>query len=114
MTPDDFRGIALGFPEAAQASHMGHPDFRVAGKIFATLGSPDETFGMVKLTPEQQGVLLSAEPAAFRPAAGAWGRRGCTLVLLHAVDAVTLRSALTAAWKATAPKKLLAAFEAGG
>jgi hypothetical protein len=62
----------------------------------------------VKLTPEQQEILLGAEPAAFAPAAGAWGRRGWTQVRLAAVDAATLRSALGMAWRNTAPKSLAA------
>ena len=76
VTSAAFRRLALSLPEASEAAHMGHPDFRVRNKIFATLGSPDGGWGTVKLTPEQQGVLVEAEPAAFKPAAGAWGRRG--------------------------------------
>ena len=64
---------------------MGHPDFRVRDQIFASLGVPDAAWGMVKLTPEQQEMLIAAEPAAFKPAAGAWGRRGSTHVRLAAV-----------------------------
>jgi hypothetical protein len=85
---------------------MGHPDFRVCNKIFASLGVPDRDWGTVKLTAEQQGVLMEAEPAMFRPAAGAWGRRGWTQVRLAAVDAVTLKSALAMAWRNTAPESL--------
>ena len=86
---------------------MGHPDFRVRSKVFASLGTPDRGWGTVKLTPEQQGVLIEAVPAAFRPAAGAWGQRGWTHVSLAAVDGTTLRSALAMAWRNTAPKSLL-------
>jgi hypothetical protein len=103
-----FRRLALSLPEAAEGAHMGHPDFRVRNKIFATLGVPDAAWGMVKLTPEQQEVLIAAEPEAFRPAAGAWGRRGSTHVRLAAVDATTLRSALGMAWRNAAPKALAA------
>ena len=92
---------------AAEASHMNHPDFRVNGKIFATIHE-DHVHGMVKLTPEQQEMLMAAEPAAFKPAAGAWGRRGSTHVRLAAIDRTTLRSALTMAWRNTAPKALAA------
>jgi hypothetical protein len=67
MTADEFRNMALDFPEAVEAAHMDHPDFRVRGKIFATLG-PDEKWGMVKLTPDQQASFLRTEPAIFRPA----------------------------------------------
>ncbi len=105
-TPATFRRIALSLPEASEAAHMGHPDFRVRNKVFASLGTPDRDWGTVKLTPEQQDVLLAAEPAMFKPAAGAWGRRGWTHVRLAAVDASTLKSALAMAWHNTAPKAL--------
>ena len=75
MTAAKFRSLALSFPEVSESAHMGHPDFRVGGKIFATLG-PDEDWGMVKLKPEEQASFLRAEPDVFRPASGAWGRRG--------------------------------------
>jgi hypothetical protein len=106
VTADDFRQIALSLPEASESAHMDHPDFRVRGKIFATLGYPDRGWGMVKLTPEQQTSLVRAEPAVFVPAKGAWGRRGSTVVRLDAVDQVTLSSALVAAWRNVAPKRL--------
>jgi hypothetical protein len=106
-TPQIFRRAALSLPEATEGAHMGHPDFRVRNKIFASLGVPDAAWGMVKLTPEQQEILIAAEPAAFKPAAGAWGRRGSTHVRLAAVDRTTLRSALTMAWRNTAPKTLV-------
>ena len=106
MTADDFRRIALSLPEASESAHMDHPDFRVRGKIFATLGYPDEDWGMVKLTPEQQVSLVRAEPAVFVPAKGAWGRRGSTSVRLDTVDQLTLSSALVAAWRNVAPKRL--------
>jgi hypothetical protein len=94
MGPDDFRKLALGLPGACEQSHMGHPDFRIGKKVFASLGYPDANWGMVKLTPEQQEVLLDAEPQAFRPAAGAWGRQGNTLVLLPELDQATAESVL--------------------
>jgi hypothetical protein len=106
VTPATFRRIALSLPEAREAAHMGHPDFRVRNKIFASLGSPDRGWGTVKLTPEQQEVLLAAEPAMFKPAAGAWGRRGWTKVRLAAADAGALKSALAMAWRNTVPKTL--------
>lgn len=105
---DDFRRIALSFPEAEQRSHMAHPDFRVGGKVFATLGSPNEDFGMVGLMPEQQEDFMQLAPEAFSPAAGAWGRGGSTLVKLAAVPDDLLRMALAAAWRKRAPKKLQA------
>jgi hypothetical protein len=106
MTADDFRQIALGLPEASESAHMDHPDFRVRGKIFATLGYPDRDWGMVKLTPAQQATLVRAEPAVFVPAKGAWGRRGSTTVRLDIVDEVTLTSAIVAAWRNVAPMRL--------
>jgi hypothetical protein len=107
VTVASFRRIALSLPEATEGAHMSHPDFRVRSKIFASLGPAEENIGTVKLTPEQQEVLLAAEPAAFVPAAGAWGRRGWTKICLAAVDAATLKSALGMAWRNTAPKALL-------
>ena len=108
VTPATFRRLALSLPEASEAGHMGHPDFRVRNKIFASLGSPDEAWGALKLTPEQQAVLSEAEPAMFQPAAGAWGRRGWTRVRLAAADAATLKSALGMSWCNVAPKALAA------
>ena len=87
---------------------MGHPDFRVGGKIFASLGYPDSDWGMAKLTPMEQELLVEAEPTVFVPAAGAWGRRGATTVRLADVSRPTLRKALPAAWRNTAPKHLVA------
>jgi hypothetical protein len=107
VTVATFRRIALSLPEANEGSHMRHPDFRVRGKIFASLGVPDAGWGTVKLGPEQQDVLMDAEPAVFKPAAGAWGRRGWTQIRLAAVDATTLKSALTMAWRNTAPRSLV-------
>jgi hypothetical protein len=102
-----FRLIALGLPGVVEASHQGHPDFRVGKRIFATLGYPDRSWGMVKLTPEQQSVLVEAEPEIFRPVPGGWGKRGSTNVRLTAADETTLQSALTMAWRNIAPKSLL-------
>ena len=110
MTADEFRSMALGLPEAVEQAHMDHPDFRVRGKIFATLG-PDEAWGMVKLTPDQQEQFVQAEPDVFDPCAGAWGERGCTNVRLRAVKKDALRRALVAAWRNTAPKLLVRQFE---
>ena len=109
MTSDEFRELALSFPEVEERSHMGHPDFRVGGKIFATI-APDEERGMVKLTPEQQALLTRTEPSAFEPASGAWGRNGSTMVTFAKADETTVRQALSAAWKNTAPKKLIKDF----
>ncbi|HEX3818587.1 MAG TPA: MmcQ/YjbR family DNA-binding protein [Chthoniobacterales bacterium] len=106
MTPKEFRKIALSMPEAAESSHVGHPDFRVNGKVFATLGYPNDDCGALMLTPEEQAKLLRAMPEACSPASGAWGRRGSTVVRLAAVDAKTLRPAITIAWRGKAPKRL--------
>lgn len=76
MTADQFRKLALSLPETSEQSHMRHPDFRVHGKIFATLGYPDEGWGMVKLSREQQRHWVEREPKIFQPVKGEWGRRG--------------------------------------
>jgi hypothetical protein len=100
MTADDFRDIALSMQGAIEGAHMGHPDFRVNGKIFATLQA-DEQRGMVKVAPEEQKVLLREHPKAFTPASGAWGRQGCTMVQLDAAGAATVRGAMILAWEGT-------------
>lgn len=107
MTVDQFRRIALSLPEAVESAHMDHPDFRVRGKIFATLGYPDRGHGAVKLTPAQQKALVGAEPDVFAPAAGAWGRAGSTVVRLRAAKSTIVRRALVHAWTNTAPKALV-------
>jgi hypothetical protein len=106
MTPNDFRKLALSFPETAERAHMNHPDFRVAGKLFATLSYPNKEWAMVKITPVEQEMLVRAEPAVFSPVTGAWGRKGCTSVNLKAAKKTTLRRALAAAWQLAAPKEL--------
>lgn len=111
MTEGDFRRLALSLPGAVESSHMGTVDFR-AGRIFATLGYPDAGFGMVKLTPERQEMLVAAEPAIFEPVKGGWGAKGATLLRLAACDEATATSALTAAWRGVASKTLLKAFDA--
>ena len=78
MTANDFRKLALSHPETEEPQHMDHPDFRVAGKIFATLGYPDQTRGMVKLSPEDQHYFSKDYPDTFVPVKGTWGRRGAT------------------------------------
>ncbi|MFZ0808312.1 MAG: MmcQ/YjbR family DNA-binding protein [Candidatus Sulfotelmatobacter sp.] len=107
MTADDFRRIALALPETEERVHMEHPDFRVAGKIFATLGYPDKTHGMVKLSPEEQHYFCKDYPDAFVPVKGAWGWRGATSVLLKVVKKDVMRKAIEAAWRNTAPRRLL-------
>src|ERR1700680_3619928 len=95
MSSNRFRKIALSLPGVIEGSHQGHADFRVGKRIFATLGYPDQDRGMVKLTPEQQSVLVEAEPDIFRPVPGGWGKRGSTNVRLAAADQATLQRALT-------------------
>jgi hypothetical protein len=109
MTPAAFARIALSLDGAVEGAHGGHADFRAGGRVFATLGYPTKDWGMVKLAPEQQQMLVAAEPAIFTPIKGTWGRRGATSVRLAEVDARTLRSALTMAWQnvtALKPKKV--------
>jgi hypothetical protein len=107
MTANDLRKFALALPETEEHAHMSHPDFRVAGKIFATLGYPDKTRAMVKLSPEDQHYFSKDHPDVFTPVKGAWGRGGATSVLLKAAKKDTLAKAIQAAWRNTAPKRLL-------
>lgn len=111
MTANEFRALALSLPEAVESSHMDHPDFRVRKKIFATLGSPDESFAMVKLTPQQQTDFVAEDPHIFRPVSGGWGRGGATNVVLEEATEAISRRALIAAWRNIAPKSLAAKFE---
>jgi len=106
MTPNEFRELALSFPEAIESAHMHHPDFRVDGKIFATLRYPNENSAMVKLSPDQQKEFVRSSPGVFTTAKGAWGRQGSTIVYLPAATIDIVREALTAAWRNTAPKRL--------
>jgi hypothetical protein len=105
MNVDDFRSLALSLPEAVESAHMGHPDFRVRGKSFATIW-PAEGWGMVKLTPNQQVVFVEGEPAVFVPVKGGWGRKGATNVRLESANPTTVRKALVTAWCNIAPKTL--------
>ena len=98
MHANDFRRIALGMEGAVEGAHMGHPDFRVNGRIFATLHH-DREFGMVKLTPDQQAQFTRAHPGTFAPESGAWGRAGSTRVRLASVHEETLGEAVTLAWQ---------------
>lgn len=97
MTARDFRSIALSIEGAEERAHMHHPDFRVRGKIFATLGYPDKAWGMIKLTPEQQRAFVSLDAAAFAPVKGAWGEKGCTNVRLSAAREELITEAMAAA-----------------
>src|SRR5262245_13600204 len=104
MTANDFRRIALGLADAIEASHMGHPDFRVSNRIFATLHADDRQ-GMVKLPPDEQERFVRDRPDVFRPENGAWGRQGCTRVQLAAADEDTVGEAMTLAWREAVNKK---------
>jgi hypothetical protein len=107
MTANQFRKLALSHAETEERQHMDHPDFRVAGKIFATLGYPDKTRGMVKLSPEDQHNFSKDYPDAFIPVKGIWGKRGATSVYLKAAKKDVLAEAIEAAWRYNAPKRLL-------
>lgn len=91
--------MALEILTAIEGSHMNHPDFRLGGKIFASLGVPDENWGMVKLTPEQQRGFIEKAPKGFKPCSGAWGRQGATNVYLPASSPKIVRTALAVAAK---------------
>lgn len=98
-------------PEAVEGAHQGHPDFRVGGRIFATLWTEEDRV-VVKLMPEAQAEMVAASPEGFEPVPGAWGSRGWTSVDLFAVEEEVLRGALLAAWKTAAPLGLVARFAA--
>ena len=99
MAPEGFRRIALGLKNVVEHAHHGHPDFRVGGRIFATLGYPDKKWAMVSLTPDQQRSWVRDHPAVFVPVKGGWGERGATNVRLETVDEEALGEALTRAWR---------------
>ncbi len=112
MTAAEFRRLALSFPETAESAHMDHPDFRVGGKVFATLGYPSGGWAMVKLMPDEQQDFVRTEPEVFVTVEGGWGRRGATNVRLKAVKKASLRKALEAAWRNTAPKRIVTELDA--
>ena len=97
MNANEFRRLALAVPGAIEASHMNHPDFRLDGKIFATLGVPDEEWGMVNLTPDEQRVFMAEAPGVFKPCSGVWGERGATHVHLPKVTKKLVQAALAVA-----------------
>ena len=110
MLPDDFRKLALRLPEVVEQQHQGHPDFRICGKVFATLGWPDSAWGMVKLPIEEQQKYTTAQPFVFEPVPGAWGRRGSTKIRLAAATPNAVEQALLTAWRHVAPKRLAAKY----
>src|SRR5688572_13766191 len=99
MTPADFKRIALGLEGAEEGSHMGAVDFRVGGRIFATLASQAQGYGNLMLTPEQQSAFVDELPDVFRPIAGGWGRMGATHIVLATANEDVLRGALQTAWR---------------
>ena len=98
MTSADFRRIALAFPNTEESSHMGSPDFRVGGHIFATLASEKQGYGNLMLTPELQQSFLADQPDLFLPIAGGWGRMGATHIRLKPATEDILIGALVAAY----------------
>jgi len=107
MTPKSFRRIALSLPEATEGSHFSNADFRIAGKIFATLALQHLGFGVLLLTPEQQAGMIADAPEIFSPVPGGWGEKGATRVSLAKVPADILAAALRVAWSRKAPRRLL-------
>src|SRR5579871_6688057 len=104
MNIHDFRRLALSLPGAEESSHMGAPDFRVGGRIFATLAAQKQGYGNLMLTPELQEAFVAEAPDLFLPIAGGWGRNGATHVRLAAAREDVLAGALRAAWKARVEK----------
>lgn len=99
MTPGDFRRIALSLPGAEESSHMGSPDFRVGGRIFATLAHQAEGYGNLMLKLEDQAAFVAERPDLFLPVHGGWGRNGATHIRLADATEDTVRGALLVAWK---------------
>lgn len=106
MTANDFRRLALALPETEERAHMDHPDFRVGGKSFATLGYPHTSRGMVKLSLEERHSFTKNHAEIFVPVKGARGRNSATFVHLELVKKETLQEALQAAWRNIASKSL--------
>jgi hypothetical protein len=93
-----FRSLALQLPGAVESSHMNHPDFRLNGRIFATLSAQEKGYGVLKLTLEQQQSFIAEQPHAFSPVQGGWGRMGMTFVHLHEADEALIAGALSTAY----------------
>jgi hypothetical protein len=111
MTAAEFRRMALSLPEVTEGSHMGHADFRVGGKIFATLGYPSDRFGVVMLSPQDQDLIVRDHPKTFAPVSGGWGASGSTTVALRTASKRAVAVALEAAWRKRAPKRLAATLD---
>jgi hypothetical protein len=108
MNADDFRRIALSLEGAEESSHMGAPDFRVGGRIFATLASQGQGYGNLMLTPDRQAAFAAELPELFVPVAGGWGKGGATHIRLAAANEDVLTGALRAAWKIRVAKNAAA------
>ncbi|HTV77629.1 MAG TPA: MmcQ/YjbR family DNA-binding protein [Steroidobacteraceae bacterium] len=108
MTPEGFRALALTLPECAECQHHDHPDFRIGKRVFATLGYPDDSWGMVKLTPPQQARFMTLHPKVFTPVKGAWGAGGSTCVKLSTATQAAVWPALVEAWNNIVPATLKA------
>jgi hypothetical protein len=113
VTAKDFRRIALSLEGAEEGSHMGAVDFRVGGRIFATLASVKEGYGNLMLTPEIQAEFLRERPDLFLPVHGGWGRNGATHIRLAVADGDSLRGALHSAWKLRVEKNKKGSKSAG-
>ena len=106
MLQEEFRRLALTFPEAVVSGHFDVTDFRVRGKILATLREADGR-AVVKLSPDQQQLLMETAPGQFEPVKGSWGQKGWTRVVLDRADEATVRHAMNLAWRSVAPKASL-------
>lgn len=114
MNAEDFRLMALSLEGAQQGSHMGQADFRVGGRIFATLASEKQGYGNLMLTPEQQAAFVEELPEVFVPIAGGWGRNGATHIRLAAASEDVLAGALRTAWQLRVEKNARRAKRSGG
>src|SRR5580698_7961798 len=103
---DLFRRIACGLPDVVESAHMGHPDFRVGGRIFATLSGQASGRGVLKLTLEQQVAFVAELPEVFEPVQGGWGRMGMTYIVLDLADEATMRGALVVAHRNVESKQV--------
>ena len=114
MTVKDFRRIALSLDGVEESSHMGQPDFRVGGRIFATLAAAEKGYGNLMLTPDQQATFVEELPEVFIPVAGGWGKNGATHIRLAAANKDVLEGALRTAWKLRLEKNRLSGTKKTG
>lgn len=106
MTPADLRRLALPLPAAEESSHMGSPDFRVGGRVFATLAAEAQGYGNLVLNPEHQAAFLAEAPELFLPVFGGWGRMGVTHIRLAEASEDILAGALHTAWNSASKRTL--------